>query len=64
MKAIICTKYEPPEIMQIKEIEKPAPKDNEAIGKDVKLITIGDPAFEFIDFRMALILSNAISPKM
>lgn len=69
MKAVVCTKYGPPEVLQLQEVEKPVPQDNEVLLKvyattvtrgDVRMRSFTVPRSQWLFARIYL---GLIKPK-
>jgi len=51
MKAIVCTKYGTPDVLQLQEVDKPIPKDNEVLIKiHAATVTMGDCELRSLKF--------------
>jgi len=64
MKAIICTKYGPPEVLQIKKVKKPEPKDDEVLIKVYATSAhIGDTRIRRADPFLVRVIFGLFKPK-
>jgi NADPH:quinone reductase-like Zn-dependent oxidoreductase len=65
MKAIICTKYGSPEVLQFTDVEKPSPKENEVLIKVVATtVHIGDTKVRRLEPGLGPVIDFFFKPMM
>lgn len=65
MKAVICTKYGPPEVLRLEEVEKPVPKSNEVLIRiHATTVHIGDTKIRGLRPGMGFALDLLMKPFM
>lgn len=64
MKAIVWTKYGPPDVLQLKEVAKPTPKDNEVLIRIyTAAVTATDPTFRRGEPFISRLFTGLLKPK-
>jgi NADPH:quinone reductase-like Zn-dependent oxidoreductase len=64
MKAIVCTKYGSPDFLQLQEVDKPTPKDNEVLIKvKATIVTAADSMMRRADPFISRFFLGLLKPK-
>ena len=62
MKAVVCTKYGPPEVLRIMEVQKPAPKSNEVLVRiHSAAVNSGDCRMRSLNLRGAPLMKRIMA---
>ena len=63
MKAIVCTKYGTPDVLELREVEKPTPNEDEALIK-VHAASLNAADLEILRGTWSARFSGPLKPKM